>query len=33
LVSPDEIARLLRRVDGTLSELGEFVTKSKAGVD
>ncbi|WP_181902723.1 ATP-binding protein [Lysobacter soli] len=33
LVSPHEIARLLRRVDGTLSELGEFVTKSKAGVD
>lgn len=33
LVPSDEIARLLRRVDGTLFELGEFVTKSKAGVD
>ncbi|MDR0181773.1 ATP-binding protein [Lysobacter arvi] len=32
-VPPDEIARLLRRIDGTLSELGKFVMKSKAGVD
>ncbi|WP_206860713.1 ATP-binding protein [Lysobacter changpingensis] len=33
LVSPDEIARLLRRVDGTLFELGQFVTTHKADAD
>jgi len=33
LVPSDELTRLLRRVDGTLSELGDFVTKNRADVD